>query len=155
MVILRDYDHPNRLEYAKQIQKQCKDYNHFMLVGGSPTLAQQIQADGLHIPEKSLIKLQRWHRLKPQWMFTTSAHSPVSLLKAEKSQVDAILYSPIFATGSGEHKKPLGVTRFARETRNCSTPIYALGGITNKNVLQLQHTNAIGIAAVEGLNPSS
>ncbi|MFQ5534364.1 MAG: thiamine phosphate synthase [Sphingomonadales bacterium] len=153
-VILRDYDHPTRLERALWLLGLCRKRGLRLLIGGDGRLAARIRADGLHLPEGLALTALRWRRLRPNWMITSAAHSYPALVRAATARVDAALLSPVFATLSHPHAAAIGPVRFAGLTHKSPVPVYALGGIGPKTVSRLSRCGAVGIAAISGYGES-
>jgi thiamine-phosphate pyrophosphorylase len=151
LVIIRDYDlgYSERLEYCKKIVEICKARGIKILIGKDPDLAQQVNADGIHIPEKLLPNLKQWKRKKSNWLFTTSCHSKSSLKNIDLDIVDAILLSPVFPTKSHPDAEVLGPDRFKNIAASSKISIYALGGINKNNVKNFQGTKVVGFAGIE------
>jgi thiamine-phosphate pyrophosphorylase len=117
-------------------------------------LARAVRADGLHLPEwrvrRGFADLARGHQ--PQWLVTAAAHSIPAMRRAAALGVDAILLSPVFSTSSHAGARPLGVLRFAAWSRTSRTPVYALGGLTDRSAARLRGTAVYGFAGIGGLS---
>jgi thiamine-phosphate pyrophosphorylase len=146
LVILRDYDHPQRESYARLWRKETRKRCVLLLVAGDPALARRVQADGVHVPEYQLAKLKHWKTLNPRWFFSASAHSLPALLRARYA--DAVLISPVFPTDSHPNAGALGVIRFRHLVRRSSISVWALGGISARTLPRLQGAGIAGIAGI-------
>ena len=154
-VILRHYDHPDRLTLARELSKICRRRRILLLIAGDWRLAVAVGADGVHLPEG----LAR--RGPPAWgaavakradfLVTAAAHSLPAIQRAEHAGLNAVLLSPVFATASHPGKKGLGPVRFALWCRKAQIPIYALGGIDSVTFRRLKGGGHAGIAAIGGL----
>ena len=143
-IIVRDYDHPEREAFARNIVQHCKGP---VLIAGDIGLACKLKAAGLHVPQWQLNRLP--HRLfRPKgWLITAACHNLKALKKAERHPlVQAALLSPLFATQSHPEKQPLGLVRFGLLARQCTIPLIALGGLTQTQLPQIKHWGASGIA---------
>jgi thiamine monophosphate synthase len=69
--------------------------------------------------------------------------------------VDFVVLSPVFATPSSPNGKALGWKNFGDIARTVDIPIYALGGMTPKDLPTAKANGAIGIAAIRSLWESS
>ncbi|MCS5604321.1 MAG: thiamine phosphate synthase, partial [Alphaproteobacteria bacterium] len=92
-------------------------------------------------------------RRRPGWLVTAAAHSLAALNQAARIGADAALLSPVFATQSHPAVPFLGAMRFAAMARKAALPVYALGGVSSKNIGQLAPSRAVGVAAISGLAP--
>ena len=141
-VVLRDYGHRKRGELAQRLAAICSQRNLVFLVGGDPRLAGAVGARGLHLPER-LVDRFDFDDLGPGMLLTVAAHSREAMLRAAQIRADAILLSPLFRTVSHPHIEPLGLRRFAALVQESKVPVYALGGVTKKNIRALPHSQQL------------
>jgi len=149
-VIFRHYGAPNRLAMARRLKHVCCRYNIRLLIAADPRLAVAVRAHGLHLPEPMLRRASRRWRLwrRHRGLVTAAAHTPTAIRHAAAAGVDAVLVSPVFATGSHPDASPLGVVQFARLCRAAPLPVYALGGVGPGTVSHLKATEMAGIAGI-------
>ena len=83
---------------------------------------------------------------------TAAAHNRQELIRAQRVGVDAALVSPVFATRSHPHIKPLGPIGFGLMCRNHRIVVIALGGITTTTSRQLFARGQKAIAAIDGFS---
>ena len=147
-VVLRDYRHPERRELAQRLAAICSQRGLVFLVGGDPRLAGAVGARGLHLPER-LIDRFAFNDLGPGMLLTVAVHSREAMMRAAEIGADAILLSPLFRTVSHPHIEPLGLHRFAALLQESKVPVYALGGLTKKNIRALPHSERlVGYAGI-------
>lgn len=153
-VIFRHYASANRQELAIKIKVLCDKNKLVFLIAGDPDLAQQLDADGLHLPEYLLntpsLNVRLWRR-RPNKLLTAAIHSSKSLQKCCALGVDAALASPVFPTKSHPRQKTLGVLGLTKIALKSPIPLYALGGITKINAPELLKSPVIGIAGISGI----
>lgn len=146
IVILRDYDHADRLMLAKKIHDACRTTGCWFLVAGDEGLARQVGADGLHLPEHMLsggqVNRGGFH------IITAACHSRRALRRAHNMGIDLALVSPVFTTASGAEKTPLGVHGLARLISGAQIPVAALGGINHRTAKRLRGLKIAAIAAI-------
>jgi thiamine-phosphate pyrophosphorylase len=144
-VVVRHYDHPQRVRFVRSIVQQGKALGLVMLVAGDIRLALAVGAHGVHLPEH----LVRQHR-KPYagFIITAAAHNAKAMNFA--SFADAIFLSPIFATRSHPGALARGCLRAASMLHKKHRPIFALGGITPRNSHPLAALGFSGIGAIDG-----
>ena len=143
VVVVRGKDSKTRLALAEQLHGIAP-----LLIADDPTLAARIGAAGLHLPEKRMKEAGHWRAHFPHWIITSSAHSLRALMDAHP--LDAVFLSPVFATTSHSHTKPLAPPRAAFIAAHAPVPVYALGGITSRNAPLLAPAFS-GIAAISSL----
>jgi thiamine-phosphate pyrophosphorylase len=149
-LIFRDYDMEDRAVKARALQQICRKHKVLFGIAADEKLARELKADGLHLPEYRLSEIPS---LKKEFFITAACHSETSLKEAYQLFADAALFAPVFATDSHPKTKnnpnlTLGAVIFNDIASRIKLPIYALGGITENNILELE--NAAGIAAIRG-----
>lgn len=149
MVILRDYDHADRLALAQTLRRVCRAAGCLFLVAGDVRLARRVGADGLHLPEYMLRGRGANRHNFP--IVTAACHSRRALQKAVDVGVDFALVSPVFPTCSHPGTASLGVQAFARLIRGAPVRVAALGGINLSTAKKLSNLNIAAIAAVSAL----
>jgi thiamine-phosphate pyrophosphorylase len=141
VVVVRGRDASQREALAEQLQGVAT-----LLIAGDPVLAADIGAAGLHLPETRMREAGHWRARFPHWIITSSAHSLRALMGA--SQLDAVFLAPVFASHS--QARPLTPVRAAFIAAHAPVPVYALGGITQRNAVLLAPAFS-GIAAISSL----
>jgi len=150
-VIFRHYQSENKEKIAHQLMQVARTKKITLLVSGDYQLTRKIDADGLHIPEYLLYgekSVDVFRNIKPQWMVTAAVHSMRALKRAEKLGVDAVLVSPVFKTKSHDTANPIGVLGLAKFVQQTRLPVFALGGVTEKNKKRVYKTGAAGFAGI-------
>jgi len=139
----------DREKRARQACSAARYRNIPFLVAGDAKLAARIGADGLHLPEWQIMRLESRLALNlPFGFITAAAHSPAALRRAASAGVDAALLSPVFATKSHVGARPLGLAKAAEWARAATLPVYALGGINEETAARLSGTDFCGIAGI-------
>lgn len=139
----------DREKYAMRACAAARRRNIPFLVAGDAGLAARIGADGVHLPEWQIMRLQSRLALTLPFAFiTAAAHSPAALRRAAGAGADAALLSPVFETKSHDGAKPLGLAKAAEWARAASLPVYALGGINERTAPRLSGTEFCGIAGI-------
>ena len=154
-VILRDYDHPARAELGVAVAAVCRENNITFLVAGDLGLAEILAADGVHLPQRLMAQARDIRASHPNWVITVSCHDYASVMSAGKLPIDAGLIAPVFATHShpetfSGQSETLGLKGVRKLVEAVKLPLYALGGVTNKNARQLIGSGLVGIAAIRG-----
>lgn len=149
IVILRDYDHSERLALAQQLRRVCRTAKCHFLVAGDVPLARRVSADGVHLPEHMLGHMQT--DLSDFHIVTAACHSRAALRRAEAVGVDFALVSPVFPTGSHKDAVPLGTQGLRKIITGARVPIAALGGINRQTAKKLRGINIAAIAAISAV----
>lgn len=149
IVILRDYDHPKRLELAKRLRGICRNAGCWFLVAGDVRLARTVGADGVHLPEYML-----WDRplnLNGFSLVSAACHSKQAMWRAKTIGVDLAIVSPVFPTNSHPGAPALGIHRFARLVAGHKMAVAALGGVSKRTASRLRGIKLAAIAGISGI----
>lgn len=149
IVICRDYEHPDREAYARELRAITHENGQFLLVAGDVALARRVGADGVHLPE---YMLRSRHVLSGFRLVTAACHTLQAMRRAERLGVDFILVSPVFSTRSHANARTLGPHRYARLTFRTLSAHIALGGVNVRTVRKLRGLGLAGVAAIDGLS---
>ena len=147
MVIFRHYEDPDRRQLARRVAALCRRRGLTLLVAADAGLAQQVGARGLHLPAH-LCHRARALRRRPNWLLTAAAHSEAEIVRARRQDVDVILLSPVFRSGSHPQADLLGPCRFARLVRRAGLPVVALGGVNQRTMRRLRGSGHAGVAGI-------
>lgn len=149
-VVFRYFGAADALETGLRLRAATRAAGVRLLVGLDADLAERIEADGVHLPERALSAAYALSGRRPDWLLTGAAHSLETVKGAR--DLDALVLSPVFAAGGASASKPvLGVEGFKAQAAHAPRPLYALGGISAGNVAELMGSGACGIAGVDAL----
>jgi thiamine monophosphate synthase len=142
-VIYRDYDDARRAAAGARLRSIARSRGLKFIVAGDAALARALNADGLHLPSRSL-------RRPPAWagFLTASCHSAPELRQAAAAGVGLVFLSPAFATQSHPGTEHLGPARFRRLAEQSSAPVLALGGVEAANARLRAGPPVAGLAAI-------
>jgi len=104
-----------------------------------------IDFEGFHADSRTLMSLSR--RPKGR-LFSASCHSEEELVKAAQLQADFVVLSPVQKTASHPEMPAMGWQQFAAMLEHIAIPVYALGGLTEKDMKVARQHGAQGIAAI-------
>jgi thiamine-phosphate pyrophosphorylase len=124
-----------------------------VLVNGPAQLALDVGADGVHLhanagPAAVRAAQQVYARANLEPVISAACHNPDEIRQANGASM--LLFSPIFekVTQEGTTRgQGLAALRAAVDLAK-STPVLALGGVTEKNAAACVQNGAVGIAAI-------
>lgn len=149
-VVYRAFGAPDAREIGHRLRRATRAAGVRLLVGFDADLAQDLEADGLHLPERALTSAYALSGRRPDWLLTGAVHSSAAMRLGR--DVHALVLSPVFPAGGASAQKPsLGLEEFAAIAGTAGRPVYALGGITPDNAAQLMATPACGLAGVDAI----
>ena len=153
-VQLREKDLPSRdlYELAYELRKVTTRYNARLFVNDRLDIAMAVDADGVHLGERS-IPIHRARRvLGEKKLIGVSCHNQVSAIAAQETGADFITYGPVFYTPSkAVYGQPVGLESLENVVNLLQIPIFGLGGITRNNVRKVVDIGVHGIALVSAI----
>lgn len=132
---------------ARALRRRCTDNGLKLTVGADWDLAAEIDADGVHLPERLSREAARLKWLHPEWLVTVAAHSRRAALAA--APADAVVLSPVYPSASPSAGKPLTLTRARGIVRDSGRPCIALGGVTLERTHEIADAGFAGIAGID------
>ena len=145
LVQLREKNYPRAAlrELALKMLPLIRQHGARLIINADIELAQQIAADGVQLTGAQLAELQQ--RPAVDWC-AASCHGAEELRRAEQLGCDFALLSPVLATQSHPGAPHLGWENFAAIAAGSAIPVYALGGLTHKDMQAAWQHGAHGIA---------
>lgn len=149
-VVFRSFGQADARETGLRLREATRRRDGRLLIGLDADLAEAVEADGVHLPERALDQVPDLAAARPGWRITGAVHSAEAL--ADAVGLDAAVLSPVFPTGgTSAGRPPLGVRDFRDLVRGATVPVYALGGVDAVNARALIGTGACGIAGVSAI----
>jgi thiamine-phosphate pyrophosphorylase len=144
--LYRDKSNPNYDIQAAHFVEVCSQFQGIKsFIHRDADLAKELNATGVHLTSTQFDKIEYAKSLGLEVIISTHTHDEV--LKAQMLGVDAVTYSPIFASpAKGE---PKGIDDLKELLSKCSVKVFALGGIvTEEQVSEIEKTQAYGFASI-------
>jgi thiamine-phosphate pyrophosphorylase len=144
-VIYRNYNEMNRSIELMKIAIACKRKKYQLFVSNDIKLALKYKANGIYIP--SFNKTKRFENLeRKNFTILGSAHNQKEIHEKISQNCKIIFLSPVFPVKKSDTY--LGLHRFNFLTYLNKTNIYALGGISTKNISKLKTLNTKGFGGI-------
>lgn len=124
----------------------CKQNKALLLLNSAVHSAEQFAVDGLHLTSADL-RTRRVRSDKLRWL-AASCHDLAELQHAQQIGVDFAVLAPVLPTPTHPDAKVLGWQQFTELVSQINLPVYALGGMTNGDLITAQRSGGQGIAAV-------
>lgn len=138
--------------FASEVTTLAHHHGAKVLVNGNVDLYREIGADGVHFPSAQLMNLAR--RPNIEWC-GASCHNAEELSRAEQLGMNFAVLAPILPTLSHPEFLTLGWRKFAALIRNCSIPVYALGGLRHEDLITAWERGGHGVAMMRGITPAA
>ena len=143
-IVYRNYNDENREKHLIKIAKACKRSRYQLFVSNDLKLAYKFKADGIYIPsfnKKKFLNLE-----KRNFITIGSAHSQKEIHKKIEQNCKAIFLSPLFHIKKS--KNYLNLHKFNYLSLLNKTKIFALGGISEKNIQKLKLLKIKGFGGI-------
>lgn len=135
---------------AQGLLTQCRTAGARLMLHGAPELLEGMAADGVHLPARHLMALSARPPVGNGWL-AASVHDEVELAQADRLGVDFVTLSPVEATATHPGVVPMGWERFAELAATAGRPVYALGGMGDRDVVRARQCGGQGVAGIRGV----
>jgi thiamine-phosphate pyrophosphorylase len=153
MVELRDREHPPAVieRFARTFRRLADTYSAPFIVNDDPYLAQELDADGVHVGQEDMSPAEAREVLGPNAIIGLSTHTPEQLAAAQNEPVDYISVGPIWETPTKQGRPATGLKLIERAAAESELPWFAIGGIDTGNVGDVVAAGARRIVVVRAI----
>lgn len=127
---------------------RCRARGARVLINGDAQLARAAEADGLHLPARQLMALDR---RPPFPLVAASCHDRAELEQAARLDLDFAVLGPVAASATHPGQPGIGWPAFAALCAGLPMPVYAIGGLASADLVAAQSAGAQGIAAIRAV----
>ncbi len=143
-----------REAYAESLplRKLAAELGVLFIVNDRCDLALAVDADGVHLGQGDLpLDLAR-KVMGPEKLIGISTHNPDQVREASAGKPDYLGFGPIFKPGSKQDHDPVvGIEGLRAIRALTSLPVFAIGGITVENVVEVMRAGANGVAVISAI----
>ena len=143
-----DKDH---FQEAIKIKNLCKKYNSLFIINDRIDIALASNADGIHLGQNDLDLKTARKLLGYSKIIGISANNEIDISKALKDGCDYIGIGPVFETTTKKDKKPIGIQKIKKLTKDLNIPWFAIGGVSKNNISYLKSNGFKKVALVSQL----
>ena len=150
LVQLREATLPQdeREHFVTTAVEMCRAQGARVLVNGDVELARKSRADGVHFSSSQLLALEA----RPGFeLVAASCHTPAELARAAQLELDFVAVGTVQPTLSHPGRPALGWDGFADLVRDYPLPVFALGGLSPRDLESARRNGAHGIAAIRSI----
>lgn len=159
----KDLSAKELFELARRMRDLTKQYGARFFINDRLDIALAVEADGVHLGQKSFSAGDVKHFLNnashithhahaSRLLIGVSTHSLAETKKAEEDGADFITLGPIFYTAyKAGYGKPLGVEAIKKVKTEIKIPVFAIGGIKKENVKDVMQKGADGVAVISAV----
>ncbi|MEW6719989.1 MAG: thiamine phosphate synthase [Thermodesulfobacteriota bacterium] len=153
-VQLREKDLGGRelLELARTLREITSRHGAKLLVNDRIDVALAAGADGVHLGAESIPPQEARRLLGPGRLIGCSVHGAEQLAAAEGAGADFAVFGPVYYTPSkAAYGPPLGVGALRGACAAARIPVFALGGVGERNIDEVVAAGADGIALISAI----
>ncbi len=137
---------------AAKLRRLTSDFDARLIINDRLDVALAAEADGVHIGVNSLPVSVVRRVLGPDKIIGYSAHGIDEALSAQADGADFVTFGPVYPTPSkAGYGEPCGVKILADAAAALEIPVIGLGGISQKNILEVLSANIQGIAVISAI----
>ncbi len=154
LIQLRDDQTPaeNLLEIARELRQLTRDFDALFFICDHVELAQEVEADGLHLERSFLSLPEARAKLAGGMLLSTGASSLERALSAQNAGADYLGVGPVFPTQTKQDAGPaIGLDGLRAIAETISIPISAIGGLNESNIAQISTPMASVVSALSNL----
>lgn len=144
-------DKQSFLNEAKIIKKICANYNIPFIINDNIEIAQEIDADGVHIGQSDISIVEAKKIIANNKIIGVTVHSVEEALIAEKNGASYLGVGAIFKTNSKDDANVINIDELKKICLSVNIPVVAIGGIKKDNLSILQNTGISGIAVISAI----
>lgn len=137
-------------ELAKEVLAICDQYHTPCILHSFVEVAKELNCNAIHLPFPTLRRLSE----KDRRYFTVlgaSCHSVEEAKEAQRLGCTYIIVGHIFETDCKKGIAGRGLSFLQEVCEAVSIPVYAIGGITTKNINEVRKAGAAGACIMSGL----
>lgn len=152
-IILREKDLSEEAyeKLAEEVLAVCREKKVMCILHTHVAVAKKLGATAIHLPFTTFVSMQESKALEEFKTIGVSIHSPEEAKSAERLGASYIIAGHIFSTDCKKDLPPRGLHFLQEVCESVSIPVYAIGGITPENVMQVKQAGAADVCVMSGM----
>lgn len=135
-------------ELARRLRPATRQRGCLLLVSDRADVAVAVDADGVHLGERSLPLAAARRAVRPGMILGRSVHNLDDAGQFEDEGADYLFLGPIFETLSHPGKPGLGLEAYREAVLRARVPVLGIGGIDGENVRLIAQAGGRGAAGI-------
>ena len=136
---------------AKEVKKITDKHNIPLIIDDRIDIAMAVDATGVHLGQEDIPCTVARQILGSDKILGVSANNITEALKAQSDGADYLGCGSVFNTSTKNNVTSLKIQELREIKEKVNIPVVAIGGINEKNVLELRGTGIDGIAIVSAI----
>jgi len=137
--------------FAREARALCDRLGVLLIINDRPYVALRTGADGVHIGQADMSIDEVRELVGPGMLIGLSTHSRAQIDAAGDSVVDYIGVGPVHETPTKPGRPAVGLELVRYASRSARVPFFAIGGITQGNIVEVLHAGARRVAVVRAI----
>lgn len=147
----KELDYDNFLNEAKELKKLCAQYKVPFVINDNVDIALAIDADGVHVGQSDMEASDVRAKLGDSKIIGVSAQTVEQAVLAEERGADYLGVGAVFSTSSKDDADDVSHETLKAICEAVKIPVIAIGGISNRNILQLSGSGICGVAVISAI----
>lgn len=139
------------LKEAIKIRQLCAAYQVPLIINDNVWIAQEADADGVHIGQEDMDIGTARRILGPHKIIGVSARTTEQAVRAFAQGADYLGTGAVFPTGTKQDAQAITYEQLTAVCKAVPIPVAAIGGITKENLNSLAGSGICGIAVVSAI----
>ena len=136
---------------AKKLKDICREYQVPYVVNDNVDIAMHINADGVHVGQSDIKGRDIRSIIGDDKILGISAGTVEEAVAAEKAGADYIGVGAVFVTSTKKNARNMSIDRLKEIVDSVNILVVAIGGINEKNMMELAGSKIDGIAVVSAI----
>jgi thiamine-phosphate pyrophosphorylase len=145
-------DHKKRFQQASMLQSLCEQYQAISIINDDIELARKVNANGVHLGKDDRLISEARETLGENVIIGISCYNDIKLaISAEKNSADYVAFGAMFTSTTKPGATSANLELISTAKQKLTIPVCAIGGITEKNILQLIQQGSDMTAVINSL----
>ena len=135
---------------ALRIKLLCAQYDALFIINDRLDIALAVEADGIHVGQDDMpAGIARKYLIDK--IVGVSVRNEEEVRTAQAQGADYLGAGAVYPTSTKQDSTCIGLDMLSRIAKTATVPVYAIGGITLNNLLELKHYNMHGAAVISAI----
>lgn len=139
------------LQEAMEIGKLCRSYRVPFIINDNVEIAVKCGADGIHVGQEDMVAADVRKRVGDDMIIGVSAHTVEEAVEAVNNGADYLGLGAVFNTSTKTDVDNMSAEMLRAICDAVEVPTVAIGGISAKNIAQLNGSGVDGVAVVSAI----